>query len=106
MFGPRLDGNGGVSLRPPTLDDHKQFARWMQQPETSRFWGGRIGDFRDEEVEERHKRNAESQNGVTWSIAYEDQTVGFTGFFDIDWAARDCESGIFIGRSDPYGRGP
>jgi ribosomal-protein-alanine N-acetyltransferase len=105
MFGPRLDGANGVSLRPPTLDDHKQFPRWMQEPETSRFWGDRVGDFRDEHAAERHKKDAEEQNGVVWSIAYENETVGFTGLFDIDWAARDCESGIFIGRSDLYGRG-
>jgi len=105
MFGPRLEGNGGVSLRPPTLDDHKQFPRWMQQPETSRFWGGRIGDFRDEAAEERHKKDAEGQDNVMWSIAFENETVGFTGLFGIDWVARDCESGIFIGRSDLYGRG-
>src|SRR5437762_715643 len=98
-------GNGGVSLRAPTLDDAKQFPRWMQVPEATRFWGDRVGDFRDEAAAERHKRNSEDQNSVTWSIAYEDETVGFTGLFDIDWAARDCESGIFIGRSDLYGRG-
>ena len=52
MFGPRIEGNGGVALRPPTLEDGKQFPRWMQEPETSRFWGGRIGDYRDEAAEE------------------------------------------------------
>ena len=105
MFGPRLDGANGVSLRTPTLDDHSVFVRWMLEPETSRFWGGRIADIRDEAFEERHTKDADSPNSVTWSIAFEDQTVGFTGLFDIDWIARDCESGIFIGRHDLYGRG-
>lgn len=105
MFGPRLVGTGDVSLRPPTLDDHKTFVRWMLEPETSRFWGGRYADVRDEAFEERHKKDAESQTSITWSIAYQDETVGFTGIFGIDWVARDGESGIFIGRHDLYGKG-
>jgi RimJ/RimL family protein N-acetyltransferase len=105
MFGPRLDGKNGVSLRAPTLDDHKIFVRWMLEPETSRFWGSRTADFRDEAFAERHQKNADDTTGVIWSIAYENETVGFAGLFDIDWVARDCESGIFIGRADLYGRG-
>jgi RimJ/RimL family protein N-acetyltransferase len=105
MFGPRLVGANGVSLRVPTLDDHKTFVRWMLEPEATRFWGGRIADIRDEAFEERHKKEAESATSITWSIAFEDETVGFTGLFGIDWVARDGESGIFIGRHDLYGRG-
>ncbi len=105
MFGPRLEGANGISLRVPTLGDAKQLVAWMREPEPTRFWGGRIGDFRDEEIEERHKRNADDPNSVNWTIAYGDETVGMTGLFDIDWIARDCESGIFIGRHDLYGRG-
>jgi RimJ/RimL family protein N-acetyltransferase len=105
MFGPVLIGANGVSLRVPTLDDRKTWVRWMFEPETSRFWGARIGDIRDEATEERHKKDADDPNAVTWSIAYENETVGFTGIFGIDWIARDGESGIFIGRSDLYGRG-
>jgi ribosomal-protein-alanine N-acetyltransferase len=105
VFGPRIDGNGGVSLRPPTLDDHTRYQRWFLEPETSRFWGGRLADFREEAVLERHKRDGDDEASVTWAIAYEGETVGFTGIFDIDWVARDGESGIFIGRSDLYGRG-
>jgi RimJ/RimL family protein N-acetyltransferase len=105
VFGPRLEGENGVALRPPTLDDAKSFNKWMLEPETSRFWGGRIADVRDEAVEERHKKNANDENSFTWTIAYQGETVGFTGLFDIDWIARDCESGIFIGRSDLYGKG-
>ena len=105
MFGPVLVGASGVTLRTPTLEDTKAMARAMLEPETTRFWGGRIMDVRDEAFEERHKKNADDPNTVTWTIAYEGASVGFTGLFDIDWAARDCESGIFIGRSDLYGRG-
>ena len=105
MFGPVLAGTNGVTLRTPTLDDLKTSVRWMLEPETSRFWGGRIGDVRDDAFEERHRKDADSQTSVSWSIAFEDATVGFTGLFDIDWTARDCESGIFIGRHDLYGRG-
>ena len=105
MFGPVLIGANGVSLRVPTLDDRKTWIRWMLEPETSRFWGARIADIRDEAAEERHKKDADDPTAVTWSIAYERETVGFTGIFDIDWVARDGESGIFIGRSDLYGRG-
>jgi len=31
--------------------------------------------------------------------------VGFIGIFDINWASRDGETGIFIGRHDLYGKG-
>jgi RimJ/RimL family protein N-acetyltransferase len=105
MFGPVLNGANGVSLRTPTLDDRKLVSRWMLEPEASRFWGGRMMDLRDEAFEERHTKDADDPRSVNWSIAYEQETVGFTGLFDIDWIARDCESGIFIGRSDLYGRG-
>src|ERR1700682_4755767 len=103
MFGPVLVGANGVALRVPTLEDSKMTPRWMLEPETSRFWGGRIMDVRDEAFEERHKKNADDPNSVEWSIAYQNETVGFTGLFDIDWIARDCESGIFIGRGGLYG---
>ena len=105
MFGPGLQGANGVTLRTPTLDDQKTIIRSMFEPETTRFWGGRIGDARDEAFEERHKKDADDPNSVNWTIAYEGDSVGFTGLFHIDWVARDCESGIFIGRSDLYGRG-
>ena len=105
MFGPRIVGSKDVELRPPTLDDHKRFGRWMLEPETSRFWGGRFADLRDETAEERHKKDGNSETGVLWTIAYRGEPVGFTGLFDIDWIARDAESGIFIGRADLYGRG-
>jgi ribosomal-protein-alanine N-acetyltransferase len=105
MFGPVLKGAHGVSLRTPTLDDQKMMGRWMLEPETSRFWGGRIMDVRDAAFEERHTKSADDPNSVDWTIAYEGESVGFTGLFHIDWVARDCESGIFIGRSDLYGRG-
>ena len=105
MLGPVLVGANGVTLRTPTLEDSKMNARWMLEPETTRFWGGRIMDVRDEAFEERHRKNADDPNAIAWTIAYEGESVGFTGLFDIDWVARDCESGIFIGRSDLYGRG-
>lgn len=105
MFGPRLVGANGIELRVPTLDDAKQLVAWMREPEPTRFWGGRIGDFRDEEIESRHRKNADDPSNVNWTIAYQGETIGMTGLFDIDWVARDCESGIFIGRHDLYGRG-
>jgi RimJ/RimL family protein N-acetyltransferase len=61
--------------------------------------------MRDEAMDERYKKDADDPNSVNWTIAYQNETVGFTGLFDIDWVRRDCESGIFIGRSDLYGRG-
>jgi len=105
MFGPVLQGANAVTLRTPTLDDQKTIIRSMFEPETTRFWGGRIGDARDEAFEERHKKDADDPNSVNWTIAYEGDSVGFTGLFHIDWVAREGESGIFIGRSDLYGRG-
>jgi RimJ/RimL family protein N-acetyltransferase len=105
MFGPVLSGANGVTLRTPTLEDRKTVNRWMLEPEPSRFWGGRIMDLRDEAMDERYKKDADDPNSVNWTIAYQNETVGFTGLFDIDWVRRDCESGIFIGRSDLYGRG-
>src|SRR5256885_8763375 len=84
MLGPVLVGANGVTLRTPTLEDSKMNARWMLEPETTRFWGGRIMDVRDEAFEERHSKNADDPNAIAWTIAYEAESVGFTGLFDID----------------------
>lgn len=105
MHGPRLIGTNGTELRPPTREDATRTAAWMLEPGPSRFWGGRTADLREEKIEERFRENAASESAILWSIAYEGETVGFTGLFDIDWIARDAESGVFIGRSDLYGRG-
>ena len=67
MFGPVLKGANGVTLRTPTLDDRKIVNRWMLEPETSRFWGGRIMDARDEAMEERHTKDADDPNSVNWT---------------------------------------
>ena len=105
MFGPRIVGQNGVSLIPPTLEHVKQNARATLAPEVGRFWGPRFGDFSDEAIEKRFKENATSETSIMWTIAYREEPVGFTGIFDIDWTRRDGESGIFIGRHDLYGRG-
>jgi RimJ/RimL family protein N-acetyltransferase len=104
MFGPRLDGENGVSLVPPTLEDFKLHIPWMLQPEVGRFWGPRFGEMTDEKQEDRFKK-AGNDAQIIWTIAYQGQAVGFTGIFDIDWVRRDGESGIFIGRHDLFGRG-
>jgi len=77
----------------------------MLDPGPSRFWGGRAADLREEKIKERFQDSAKAEDQILWSIAYEGETVGFTGLFDIDWIARGAESGVFIGRSDLYGRG-
>lgn len=105
MFGPRLDGKGGVSLVPSTLDHVKMHGAWMLQPEVGRFFGPRFGNVTDESAEERFKEWGESETSINWSITYEEEPVGFTGIFGIDWVRRDGESGIFIGRHDLFGRG-
>lgn len=105
MLGPRLAGRDGIELRPPTLDDQKQQLLWLAQPEVTRFWAPRHGEWTAEKAEERFKRIAESRDAVNWAIAYQGVTVGSTGIFHIDWVRRDGESGIFIGRHDLYGRG-
>ena len=105
MHGPRLIGTNGTELRPPTQEDAKQSTHWMLEPGPSRFWGGRAADLREERIKERFQEGAKSEDQILWSIAYQGETVGFTGLFDIDWIARDAESGVFIGRSDLYGRG-
>jgi len=77
----------------------------MLEPEATRFWGIRTTSRRDERLDEHFKKNANSPTSIAWSIWYGEEHVGFTGIFDIDWITRDAESGIFIGRSDLYGRG-
>lgn len=77
----------------------------MLEPETTRFWGWRTLSRGDDEIEKRFKEQASGTTNVAWAIHLEEEHVGFTGIFDIDWVARDGESGIFIGRSDLYGRG-
>src|SRR5712691_2788198 len=105
MFGPRLEGQNGVSLIPATLEHFKRHVPWMLQPEVGRFWGPRHGEMTDERQEERFKKTGEDQTQIMWTIAYQDEPVGFTGIFGIDWVRRDGESGIFIGRPDLFGRG-
>ncbi len=105
MFGPRLDGRQGTTLRPPVREDYDLFATWQQTPEVTRFWGPRYTTRTPAEIEERMKKEGESQTSISWTIAYQEEPVGFTGVFDIDWVSRDGETGIFIGRHDLYGKG-
>jgi RimJ/RimL family protein N-acetyltransferase len=105
MFGPRLDGGQGTILRPPVREDYDLFAKWQLLPEVTRFWGPRFTTRGAADAEERMKKDGESQTSLSWSIAYQEETVGFTGIFDIDWVSRDGETGIFIGRHDLYGKG-
>ena len=105
MFGPRIEGGQGTVLRPPVREDYDLFAKWQLVPETTRFWGPRFTSSTPEEIEERVKRNGDDPNSINWTIEYQGEPVGFTGLFDIDWVARDGETGIFIGRADLYGKG-
>lgn len=105
MLGPRIVGWNGVELRPLTLEDQKLKIGWLAQPEATRFWAPRAGNWTEENMKERFERDAKSDDSVNWAIAYEGETVGFTGIFDIDWVRRDGESGLFIGRHDLYGKG-
>ena len=36
MFGPSLQGERGVSLRPPTIETFKREIQWMLEPESTR----------------------------------------------------------------------
>src|SRR5712692_4813967 len=94
MFGPRLDGPRGVSLVPATLAHFKLHVPWTLQPEVGRFWGPRFGEMTDERQEERFKKTGEDDTQIMWTIAYQDEPVGWTGIFGIDWVRRDGESGI------------
>jgi ribosomal-protein-alanine N-acetyltransferase len=105
MLGPRIAGERDVELRPPTLEDHQLQHTWLAQPETTRFWAPRHGEWTAERAAERFRKLAASPDSVNWAIAYAGETVGFTGIFDIDWVRRDGESGLFIGRHDLYRRG-
>jgi RimJ/RimL family protein N-acetyltransferase len=105
MFGPRLDGQGGVSLIPATVEHFKLHIAWVFQPEVGRFWGPRFDVMTEESQEERFKKTGEDDAQIMWTIAYRDAPVGWTGIADIDWVRRDGESGIFIGRHDLFGRG-
>ncbi len=105
MLGPRLVGRNGIELRPVTLEDQRRRVEWLAQPEATRFWSPRSGNWTRERTEERYKQDVEDPRSISWSIVYQGETVGFTGIFDIDWVRRDGESGLFIGRHDLYGRG-
>lgn len=105
MLGPRIAGHNGIELRPPTLADQTLQLGWLAQPEVTRFWSPRSGNWTEEVAKERFERIAKSVDSVNWAIAFEGETVGFTGIFNIDWVRRDGESGLFIGRHDLYGRG-
>lgn len=105
MFGPRLIGDNGTRLRPPVREDYALFSKWQLEPAVTRFWGPRFTTQTPAEEEERMKKDGDSTTSVLWTITNEDEPVGFTGIFGIDWVRRDGETGIFIGRSDLYGRG-
>ncbi len=105
MFGPRILGDHGIELRTPTREDYVLVGKWQLEPGATRFWGPRFTHQTATEEEERMKKDGESKTSVQWTIAYQDEPVGFTGIFDIDWVRRDGETGIFIGRTDLYGRG-
>ena len=105
MFGPRLEGRNGVALLPSTVEHFKLHPVWEAQPEVGRFWGPRFGELTQEHQEEHFKKVGADQTQIQWTIAYQEEPVGFTGIFDIDWVRRDGESGIFIGRHDLFGKG-
>ena len=105
MFGPKIDGGNGTALRPSVREDYDLFDSWQLEPATTRFWGPRFSTRTTESREESFKKNGTDPNSVNWTIAFEGESVGFTGIFHIDWVSRDGETGIFIGRSDLYGRG-
>lgn len=105
MFGPLLVGDGGIEIRPPVREDYVLFTKWQLEPGTTRFWGPRFITQTKEEEDERFKKDGDSTTSVLWTIAYQGETVGFVGIFGIDWVRRDGETGIFIGRSDLYGKG-
>jgi RimJ/RimL family protein N-acetyltransferase len=105
MLGPRIVGDAGVELRPPVLEDYHLFRTWGMQPEVTRFWGPRYTTETAATAEERLKKDHDSTTLVFWSIAYQGETVGLTGVFDINWRNRDGETGIFIGRHDLFGKG-
>jgi RimJ/RimL family protein N-acetyltransferase len=93
MFGPRIAGDNGIELRPPVLEDYHFFSTSQMQPEVTRFWGPRFTSETPAAAEESLKKDLEGKNSVLWSIAYQGETVGFTGIFDINWASRDGETG-------------
>lgn len=105
MFGPRITGDGGIDIRPPTREDYSLFSKWQLEPGTTRFWGPRFITQTAAEEEERMKKDGDSPTSYLWSIAYQGETVGFAGVFGIDWIRRDGETGIFIGRDDLYRKG-
>ena len=83
MFGPRIVGENGTELRPPTLEDYRLFTEFQMRPEVTRFWGPRFSTETVATAEERLKRHLESGDSVSWSIVYQGETVGFIGVFDI-----------------------
>jgi len=105
MFGPKLAGLNEVSLVPPTLEHFKLHLVWELQPEVGRFLGPRFGEATPERQEERFKKTGEDQTQIQWTISYQEEPVGYTGIFGIDWVRRDGESGIVVGRHDLFGRG-
>src|SRR5207244_7498151 len=103
--GPRIAGDDGSERRPPPGEDYELCGKWQLEYGPTRFWGPRFTSQTPTEQEERMKKDGDSTTAYLWSIAYQGETVGFTGVFGINWVARDGETGIFIGRSDLYGKG-
>lgn len=105
MLGPRVAGERGIALAPPTLEDLKRLREWSTRPENTYFWGPREGEWTDESLEERFTRGAKDPNSINWTIQLDAKSVGQTGIFRIDWIRRQGESYIIVGESDVRGRG-
>jgi len=97
VLGPLLRGASGVSLAPPTPEDHRLYRAWAAQPEITYFWGPRGGNWTDTDLEERYKKLASDPNGVQWTIQVDGRSVGLTGIDGIDWIRRQGESYILVG---------
>ena len=75
MFGPRIEGDGGIAIRPPVREDYVLFTKWQLEPGVTRFWGPRFITQTPTEEEERFKKDGDSTTAVLWAITYQEETV-------------------------------
>jgi RimJ/RimL family protein N-acetyltransferase len=101
-------------FRPPCEADAERLARWINHPPVRRFLASRVFPI-GLEAEREWIRGvspsvmlgtpAATKIALLFGPQGEEQPIGSTGLFGIDWVVRRAEWGILIGETDRWNQG-
>ncbi len=99
-----------IRLRRDERTDIPRFVEWLNDPEVTRFLGLMHLPFstvNEEQWFENMLKNRPEEQPFAIEIKDGDgwRLVGNCGFFDIHWAARSAEVGLFIGDKSCWNKG-